>query len=500
MQKKNLIPLTLAGLSVLVSSCSVFRSRRPASERDSVLAQIYSEVNAADQFIGLDSATCQKTYENLYGKLFNIAGKSAYFDSSDIKAIDEDIQNSFETRIALKNSFQKFSIKNSTDQACLENAQDVFKALRYVEDYLVALRMEKANSTPTEYVNLKGDFPYLLVNPKYANDFKSYEDLKSGDVILSRGNAYSSAAIARIAKSDYQFSHLSFVYRDQESKELFTSEAHIEIGSVVAPFAEHLNEKNVRSVVFRYKDEEIAHKASKAMFDLVKKHQDSGKNIEYDFSMNYKDDSKFFCSEIISDGFKMVLPDEDYFPKFKSHFSKGIIPFLNTIGVPVTTENVATLDVFAPGDIQFDPNFELVAEWRNPKKLEESRLKDFILTKMFERMDQEGYQVDPSLKMDAEARTFWLLRRTPIVKKFIEKKFSLTMNPAQMELFMALDKIGDAFYKNLELRSIEFDHPMTPKEIYAAIDEFIKKDFEQYQKYKKGQDQTKPLFHLLFHP
>lgn len=74
------------------------------------------------------------------------------------------------------------------------------------------------------------------------------------------------------------------------------------------------------------------------------------------------------------------------------------------------------------------------------------------------------------------------------------------MNPAQLELFMALDKIGEAFYKDLELRSIEFDRQMTPKEIYVVIDEFIKKDFAQYKKYKKGQNVEKPLFHLLFHP
>ncbi len=500
MNSKIIAPLTLISFALLSSSCSVFKSRGPAGERQTLLSQVYVDISNADLLIGSDSAACQKAFETLYQKLFNIAGSSIYLDSNDIKEIDEEIQNSFETRIALKDSFKKFKLNNSVDQACLAGAQDVFKALRYVEDYLVELRVEKANAAPTEYVSLKGDFPYFLVNPKYAIDFKSYEDLKSGDVILSRGNAYSSAAIARIAQSDYQFSHLSFVYKNPETKELFTSEAHIEIGSVTAPIIDHINEKNVRSVVFRYKDEDIANQASKAMFDMVKKHQNTGKNIEYDFSMNYKDDSKLFCSEIVSRGFKMAMPDQDYVPKFKSKFTKGIMPFLETIGVPVNADNIGTVDVFAPGDIQFDPNFELVAEWRNPKKLEESRLKDFILTKMFERMDVAGYQIDPSLKMDLQARTYWLLRRTPLVKKFLEKKFSLTMNTAQMELFMALDKIGDAFYKNLELRSLEFDHPMTPKEIYGAVDEFIQKDLEAYKSYKKGDSQTKPLFHLLFHP
>lgn len=500
MQKKCWIVTLLASLTMLATSCSSLKDRSPASDRDSVLADIYSKVHTASSLIGTSSVACQKTFENLYRDLFNIAGTSAYFDTSDIKAIDEDIQKSFETRIALKESFKRFSLRSNTDLACLNGAQEVFKALRYVEDYLVELRMDKAASAPYEYISMMGNFPYLLVNPKFANDFRSYEDLKSGDVILSRGNAYSSAAIARISQNDYQFSHMSFVYRDPETRDLFTTEARLEIGSIVAPIADHLNEKNMRSVVFRYKDEFVAHKASKYMFDLVKKHQDTGKNIEYDFSMNYKDDSKLYCAEIISRGFKVALADNSYLPKFKSKFPKGVIPFLNTIGVPVTNENINTLDIIAPGDIQFDPNFELVAEWRNPKKLEESRFKDFILTKMFERMEKNGYQIDPSFKMDAEARALWLLRRTPIVKKFLEKKFALNMTPSQLELFMALDKIGDTFYKNLERHSVNFDHPMTPKEIYVVIDDFINKDFEQYKRYKEGQNVSKPLFHLLFHP
>ncbi len=492
--------ISLSGLLLLTSSCAMFGERKPAAARETMLSGIYGEIQNATSLISTDSAACSKEYENIYNQLFNIAGSVTIFERSDLQSIDEDIKESFLTRLALKDSFNKFSLNGTSAKKCLQNAQDVFKALRYVEDYLIEIRMERAANSPMEYVNLKGSFPYLLINPKYKSDFSSYEDLKSGDVILSRGNAYSSAAIARIAQSDYQFSHLSFVYKDQETKEIFTSEAHIEVGSITAPIIDHINEKNVRSVVFRYNDNAIAEKASQLMYERVTKAQNSGKAIEYDFSMNYRDDSKLFCSEVIGQGFKLADPKSDYIPLFKSQFTTGMIPFLNTIGVPVTKENIDTLNVFAPGDIQFDPRFEIVAEWRNPKKLEESRYKDFILTKLFERMDKEGYQIDPSLKMDVESRAFWLLRRTPLIKKFLSKKFSLTMNPAQMELFMALDNIGETFYKNLEVRAIEFDHPMTPKEIYQVIDEFIAKDYEVFKKYKKGLDNSKPAFHLLFHP
>jgi hypothetical protein len=360
--------------------------------------------------------------------------------------------------------------------------------------------MEKTQNTPAEYVNLTGEFPYLLVNPKFNNDFKSYEDLKSGDVILSRGNAFSSAAIARIGENDYQFSHLSFVYKDHPASEIMTTEAHIEIGSVVEPIISHINGKNSREAVFRYQDPEVAHDASKFMYNRVLKAQKSGVNIPYDFTMNFKNDTSLFCSEIISRGFKEVLPEEDYFPLFKSKFSVGILPFLNKIGVPANKQNISEMEVFSPGDIQFDPRFELIAEWRNPRKIEESRIKDFIMTKMFEKMDLQGYAIDPSVVMSTTAKSLWVLRRLPVVKKFLKNKFSLNMNAGQMELFMALDKIGDAIYTDIEKTSLNFEHPMTPKDLLSNIEKSFDDDFVLYLNYKKDQSGIKPLFHTYFHP
>ena len=483
-------------VGTMLFGCSTSNSRFPSSEQDMNLTQIIEGIKYTSEKQKTDHSICKESYDHLYQRLFNLAGDTAYLDMNNLDAIDREIKSSWMARIALKETFKDFD----ADPDCLKSATDVFRGLRYVEDYLIELRISMMPNAPVEYTNLKGEFPYMLVNPKYENEFKSYEDLKSGDVILSRGNAFSSAAIARIGSNDYQFSHLSFVYKEPESQETYTTEAHIEIGSVTAPLMEHVNSKNAREVVFRYQDADVAHRASKYMYDKVLAKQKTKKTIEYDFTMNYKDDERLFCSEIISGAFKHVLPDADYFPTFKSTFTAGMIPFLNTIGVPATKENIGKLDVFSPGDIQFDTRFDLVAEWRNPKKMEENRLKDFILTKIFERMEAESYKIDPTFKMDAQSKTFWLLRRLPIVKKFVADKFPLNMTPSQMELFMALDKLGDLIYKEVEKASLEYDRPMTPKEIFAVLDDFFKQDFELYKRYKKGQEVTKPSFHLLFHP
>ena len=497
----KLILLSLTSLMAL--SCSTNGTRTPASFSDTVFAGIIKDIEESNEELVKDSKNCSQDMNEHYQKLFELVGSSVYFEMDNVDVLDHDIKKSFEARLKLRDVLKSFKVDTSEDKACFAGIANVFKALRYVEDYMIELRLEHTEGAPNEYVDMKGEFPYLLVNPKYQESIKSYEDLASGDVILSRGNAFSSAAIARIGENDFQFSHLSFVYRNpKENNKLYTTEAHIEIGSVTAPMEEHIASKNARSVVFRYKDLAVANKASETMFNRVKSRTESGKNIEYDFGMNYKDDSKLFCSEIISAGFHEVLPNQDYIPKFKSKFTTGLIPFLNNIGVPVNQSNIDSYEVFSPGDIQFDPNFDLVLEWRNPRKMEESRFKDFILTKLFEKMDKEGYKFDPSLKMDVQSKTFWLLRRTPIVKKFLEKKFPLNMTATQMEMFMTLDKVGDVLYKELERKSIESDHPLTPKEVYEILENYLRADKEKGLKAKASAEPSseKALIHKYFHP
>src|SRR5690349_17586184 len=117
--KKNITTVLLFSATIISSSCSVFKTRKPASERDTILSQIYAEVNNADSLIGKNSEACKAKFESLYSKLYNIAGSSPYFDTADLNSLDTDIQNSFETRIALKDSFAHFDLQNSLDHECL---------------------------------------------------------------------------------------------------------------------------------------------------------------------------------------------------------------------------------------------------------------------------------------------------------------------------------------------------------------------------------------------
>ena len=136
MTKTNSL-LALTALLLTTSSCGILSKRTPASERDVVLANIYSDVHSSLSTVNKDPKLCATQFSDLYNRLLNMAGVASYFDSTDIKAIDEDIESSFETRLELKDAFLKFQ-KNSDDASnCLSSAQDVARALRYIEDYLI---------------------------------------------------------------------------------------------------------------------------------------------------------------------------------------------------------------------------------------------------------------------------------------------------------------------------------------------------------------------------
>jgi hypothetical protein len=67
--------------------------------------------------------------------------------------------------------------------------------------------------------------------------------------------------------------------------------------------------------------------------------------------------------------------------------------FLDRVGVSATT-------TFAPGDMEIEPDFDIVAEWRDCRVTSELRLKDLIMTKLFHWMETEGYRFEPSVSID----------------------------------------------------------------------------------------------------
>lgn len=402
--------------------------------------------------------------------------------------MDALVEKSFQTRLALREKLRDFDMAAPGAPECWKDFRSLTRALRYFEDYLIEARMP-SNATQDDYTTLDGVGSFYLKNPNY--ELVNAYSLKSGDVILSRGNAFVSALIARITDIPNQFSHISMVYKDPKGK-LWTIESHIEIGAVVAPMINHIDERNSRTLVFRYKDPAVSHAAAEHIFKLVKAQQDTGKNVQYDFGMSLENPKRLFCSEVAYQAF--WLDSKISIPRYKNKFNPKLLGFLQDLGLKLDEKSILTFETFAPGDIEFDTDFDLVAEWRNPAKMRLSRLRDALLSKEVEWMEELKYEFDPSLKIEAGSVAAWIARRTPIVKKKLENKFPLNMTPKQLRVNVTIEEVS-ALIENriLEIQK-RTDHQLTYEELLKLTEDLRKEDDYLYR------HKQPTLFHHRFHP
>lgn len=492
--KKSLILICLIGLTGCFKEPEI-KMRMPASDVNiNKLDFIINSLGKAVSTPVNSTTQCSEELEKYYSALYSLTSSDVDIEKIDSSRVNSLINTSFETRIEMRKKLKDLVIKNTEDEKCLENVRATVRALRYVEDYLVELEEHtRKDNLEVQFTTLVGSAPYFLINKEFRHSFKGASDLKGGDVILSRGNAYSSAAIARIGTADAQFSHLTLVHEDEDGN-LFTSEAHIEVGSLAEPIQKHIDQGNSRTVVFRFKDPVMAQRAGEIMYKKVRARQLQKKNIKYDFGMDYKDNKDLFCSEIIYDGYKQASDGELDIPVFKTKFHKGSLPFLQKLGIKVDESNVDSFKTFGPGDIEFDPRFDLVAEWRNPAKMKDTRVKDLVLTKLFEWMEKDGYQFHPPGKVKRKAWFSWLARRTPLIGLALKGKFPKYMTRDQLQLFLLLDEVAITLHERVDEVQEEQGRPMTPVEIFHILDQFKDEDQARYDKKPK-----KSKFHRHFH-
>ena len=117
--------------------------------------------------------------------------------------------------------------------------RDTFRVMRYASDILGEVASDNARLAPAEQSRraFTGTDWNTLVHPAY--DTGHNIPFRSGDVLLVRGSAHNSAAIARIGDVDTQFSHVALIYIDPEGKHWIV-EALIEEGAVIKPLEEVL--------------------------------------------------------------------------------------------------------------------------------------------------------------------------------------------------------------------------------------------------------------------
>ncbi len=204
-------------------------------------------------------------------------------------------------------------------------------------------------------------------------------DVHSGDILVSRGGAPTSALIARGNDYPGNFSHVALVHIDEKTKLISIIESHIERGVTISTLTEYLNDTKLRIMVLRLRYDLIKdnpmlpHKATEFSLTTAKK-----KHIPYDFEMNFNEFEKQFCSEVASSAYKKF--GITLWTGLSTISSKGTRNWLAAFGVKY-------FETQEPSDLEYDPQLSVVAEWRDPETLYKDHMDNAITDIMLEEAD-----------------------------------------------------------------------------------------------------------------
>jgi len=214
--------------------------------------------------------------------------------------------------------------------------------------------------------------------------------LHSGDILVSRGGAATSALIARGNDFPGNFSHVALVHVDEQTKKVSVVESHIESGVSASPIEKYLGDGKLRIMALRPRadlpqlvaDPMLPHKAaSQALRNAVSHH------IPYDFTMDYHDSSKLFCSEVAAAAYE---PQGVTLWMGISHLSTpGVTSWLAALGA-------RHFETQEPSDLEYDPQLRVVAEWRDPDTLFKDHADNAVIDVMLEAAER-GERLDYDL-------------------------------------------------------------------------------------------------------
>lgn len=461
-------------------------------------------------------------------------------------------------------SFYYYYQTTLLENTCLVFIRRTLRVLRLFEEQVGELFLSHSDpifgtytsSQHSDYLPLTGKFPWVLrrlyndtlttvvaskstpktqkglgSGPASSSDRDSGFTIRSGDILISRGERFVSAAIAQIGVEDTDFSHLSiiFIEGDDAFKELPIEqaiddprvkviEAFIEQGSVIRPFSEYLKSHMSRLALFRTRSEIdsdglVADRAARFIHQRVKDyHELHHENLPYDFHMNLFDQDEIFCSEI---GFWAFASQGMRIPTFPTRVVSG-----NNLA---DTLQIPSGPTFLPADMELDPRFKQIAEWRNFEKVRVAQLKDVVVGTVFNWMEQRQYSMYFNFGQVSLAKLALFLRNKVGIFK---KEVSPNMTELTIQTVLHLERLGKILLDSLVKQDESFEQKnigrsMTLQEAQDFLEQLRQQDFNLWINWKKFYAEgitdedlnrsenpkdfvvarpRRPLFHLMLHP
>jgi hypothetical protein len=273
--------------------------------------------------------------------------------------------------------------------------------------------------------------------------------------------------IARIADQESNFSHLAIVAEDKKGNK-YVVEALIQYGTIVTPLEKWRAAEDARVALYRQPDEALGRVAARKIYDHAQGALDKGVGIRYDFAMNDADYKTFFCSEVVRYAYDKATNGQFMVPQFRSSVSKFKgNDYPKSLGVTGTS-------LFAPYDMEVDPRFEFVAEYRFMPLLRQVRLQDAVLQSVYEWMLKKDYTFHMNFKN---------LTRSHLAKVFRDFGFLADTLPRYMPIdavktTIQFEAVANVLEQNIYAKEKEF----YAKNGYLPSFEDMKKINEEFRK------------------
>jgi Permuted papain-like amidase enzyme, YaeF/YiiX, C92 family len=350
-------------------------------------ARLEDDLAAVEAMLMRPAATAKELADYLaevYEAVFNVS-----LDRYDLAAVarsaPELMRAIFDLRLKMRERVADWHQRGFMSLNVQLALRNVLRIARYATDMLGELNIgyvQLGEGEPT-LRGFRGVDLNTLVNPHFATG--SDLSFQSGDLLLMRGMHHNSAAIARIGDVDSQFSHLAIIYTDENGAQ-WVVESLIEEGGIINPLDAVLHHGLGRCVVLRHRDPLLARHAAALIHDVIRRSRaPGGRRIWYDFSMELKGEKELFCSKLVRLAFARASDAAVVLPTFTTRFDMVNRDFVDRIGVTAR-------ETFAPGDIELESDFDIVAEWQDYRITSRLRLQDLLMDKLFWWMDEYGYK------------------------------------------------------------------------------------------------------------
>lgn len=455
---------------VLGLSCAS-SDRKPSSVDSGSIQEELQRIRATVESSAYTRNTCVPVLQELQQKVKNFDWNS--FTNEDLKAHAVGIMNSsWQLRLGIHRRLAE------VDKECILLARDVFHGLRDAEDYLgyFAFSVSKADPAdldfqkqPVPIYDRQAYPPYFVRADLDETKFK----FRSGDLMLARGISFTSAIISQISDNRSHFSHVVFVDVNEKTQVPFTIESYVGVG--VKPYEINfaLKNENARLLVLRPKDAGLGKGAS------IFANLSANSRIPYDYAMNFKEYSALSCVELSIYAYDKASQGALKLPLYPAQLTLNNRDFLDKMGLkkgPLIT----------PDDLETDPNFELVLDWKDYRLVRDSRHRDAILSEMMRWMNDLKYKFHWTMKSVVAENLIYPSRPTPLwplVQKLTGSPDIDKEIPREtLGVMTVLNQTGDLLLAELRKQDdaylFRYHRPMTNKQLRDVLENIRRTDIK----------------------